>query len=114
VPRPQPNFVFFISDDHGYRDSPLYGNRQVCTPALESIAREGTIYANTFVGSPTCVPSRATLMTGLMPARHGAEPNHSDLREGIRTLPAYLSALGYAVAHFGKGHFRPQESYRDW
>lgn len=110
----RPNIVLFISDDHGYRESSLYGNSQVRTPALEAIARDGTVFTNLFVGSPTCVPSRAILMSGLMPARNGAEANHSGLREGIRTLPSYLSELGYKVAHFGKSHFQPASNYRDW
>lgn len=110
----RPNFVFFISDDHGYRDCSLYGNQQVRHPALDRIARSGAVFTNCFSGAPTCVPSRAILMSGLMPSRNGAEANHSGLREGIRTLPTYLSGLGYKVAHFGKSHFQPAANYSDW
>jgi N-sulfoglucosamine sulfohydrolase len=110
---PRPNIVLFLSDDHGYWDSPVYGSRVVRTPAMEKLASEGMVFRRAFTGSPTCVPSRAILMSGLMPARNGALPNHSGLSAGIRTLPTYLKLAGYRVAHFGKSHFQPKENYPD-
>lgn len=110
----QPNLVLFLSDDHGYFDSPVYGARDVRTPAMEQLARDGMAFDAMFAGSPTCVPSRAVIMSGLLPARNGALPNHSGLAPGVRTLPAYLAALGYEVVHFGKGHFQPAANYSGW
>jgi arylsulfatase A-like enzyme len=52
-------------------------------------------------------------MSGLMPARNGALPNHSGLSSGIKTLPSYLAEAGYHVAHFGKSHFQPRANYPD-
>lgn len=52
----RPNLVLFISDDHGYGDSPLYGNRDLETPNLSRLARTGTVHTNTFAGSPACQP----------------------------------------------------------
>ncbi|HTV02389.1 MAG TPA: sulfatase, partial [Luteitalea sp.] len=55
----------------------------------------------------SCAPSRAALLTGLMPARNGAEANHSKPRQDLRTLPAYLQSLGYEVVAFGKvAHYK--------
>jgi uncharacterized sulfatase len=110
----RPNIVFFLSDDHGYQDSSVYGSRVVRTPAMEKLASDGMVFRNVFTGSPTCVPSRAIIMSGLMPARNGALPNHSGLSAGIRTLPTYLKQTGYRVAHFGKSHFQPKENYPDF
>ncbi len=109
-----PNLVLFISDDHGWRDSPVYGSRAVRTPNLERLAAAGAVFTNAFGGSPTCVPSRAIVMSGLMPARNGSEPNHVPMKAGLKTLPTYLKELGYRVAHFGKSHFVPPGNYRDW
>lgn len=110
----KPNLVLFLSDDHGYRDSPVYGAEDVRTPSLLALAREGLVFENAFTSSPTCVPSRAILMSGMYPARNGAMPNHSGLTPGIPTMPTYLKALGYEVFHFGKSHFQPPENYPDW
>lgn len=114
APPKRPHLVLFISDDHGYYDSPLYGSKIVRTPQLAALAAAGTVHTGMFVGSPTCVPSRAVMMTGLMPVRNGLEPNHGQLPAHVETLPTYLKTLGYHVAHFGKSHFNPPASYANW
>ena len=86
-PAPKPNIVLFLSDDHGYFDSPVYGSKAVRTPNMESMANAGRVFTGAFTGSPTCVPSRSILMSGLLPARNGALPNHSGLTPGVRTRP---------------------------
>lgn len=110
----RPNLVLFLSDDHGYFDSPVYGSPIVRTPHMDSLAKAGMVFTNVFTGSPTCVPSRSVLMSGLMPARNGALPNHSGLSPGIRTLPTFLKDEGYEIFHFGKNHFQPEANYPDW
>jgi N-sulfoglucosamine sulfohydrolase len=110
----RPNLVLFLSDDHSYFDSPVYGSKVVRTPHMEALARAGTTFTRVFTGSPTCVPSRSVMMSGLLPARNGALPNHSGLSAGIKTLPSYLKMLGYETVHFGKSHFQPSGNYQDW
>lgn len=110
----QPNLVLFLSDDHGYFDSPPYGSKVVRTPALQELANEGMLFTHAFTTSPCCVPSRASLMSSLHNMRNGVIGNHQEMKPGIRTMPSYLKALGYRVAHFGKSHFQPKENYPDW
>ena len=98
----RPNLVVFIADDLGQLDTTPYGSKEIRTPNFERLARQGLKFTQAFVASPSCAPSRAALLTGLMPARNGAEPNHSKPREEIKKLPAYLQELGYEVASFGK------------
>ena len=98
----KPNFVIFICDDLGCLDNQPYGATDVRTPNMQRLANEGLLFRNAFVGSPSCAPSRGVLLTGLMPARNGAEPNHSRPRAEIKKLPAYLQELGYEVVSFGK------------
>ena len=98
----KPNIVLFIMDDHGQRDSSAYGANDLPTPQMERLAKRGTLFTHAFVASPSCAPSRAALLTGLMPARNGAEPNHSKPRAEIKKLPAWLKELGYEVVAFGK------------
>jgi arylsulfatase A-like enzyme len=98
----KPNLVVFICDDLGSLDSQPYGATDVRTPNMQRLANEGLKFTQAFVASPSCAPSRAALLTGLMPARNGAEPNHTRPRPEIKKLPAYLQELGYEVASFGK------------
>ena len=95
--KPRPNLVLFISDDHGFRDSPIYGNRDVRTPNLDRIAKQGVVFNHAFTNSPTCVPSRAILMSGLMSVHNGVQGNHGQMHPNVKTLPSYLTALGYQV-----------------
>jgi N-sulfoglucosamine sulfohydrolase len=98
----KPNLVVFICDDLGVLDTSPYGATDVRTPNMQRLAEAGLKFNHAFVASPACAPSRAALLTGLMPARNGAEPNHSRPRAEIKKLPAYLQELGYEVASFGK------------
>ncbi len=106
-----PNIVLFLSDDHGYLDSSVYGSRVVKTPTMDRLAAQGVKFTRAFVGSPSCAPCRAILYTGLMSARNGAEANHSGLRPGVKTLPGYLKELGYQVVLCGKRHLKPESQY---
>jgi arylsulfatase A-like enzyme len=107
-----PHLVLFLSDDHSVLDSSVYGSADIRTPAMERLAKEGMTFDHAFAASPTCAPSRAALLTGLMPARNGAQANHSKPRMEIRKFPAYLQALGYEVVAFGKvAHYRHAVDY---
>lgn len=98
----RPNLVIFLTDDHTLRDSTVYGAKDVRTPNMMRLAQAGLTFDRAFVASPTCAPSRGALLTGLMPVRNGAEPNHAKPRAEIKKLPAYLKELGYEVVSFGK------------
>jgi N-sulfoglucosamine sulfohydrolase len=109
---PRPNMVIFLCDDHGYLDSEVYGAKDVRTPNMLRVAKAGVTFTHCFVASPSCAPSRAAMLTGLMPARNGAEANHSKPRAEIKKLPAYLQDLGYEVAAFGKvAHYNHDRDY---
>ncbi len=108
----RPNLVIFLSDDHTLADSSVYGSKDVQTPNMQRLAAAGLTFNRAFVASPSCAPSRAALLTGLMPARNGAEPNHSKPRAEIKKLPAYLHDLGYEVVAFGKvSHYQHTRDY---
>lgn len=101
-PAARPNIVVFLADDLGYRDIGPTGDPNARTPNLDRLAAEGMQFDRAFVASPTCAPSRASLLTGYMPSRHGAEGNHEIPTSGIPKLPSYLRSLGYQVVAFGK------------
>lgn len=100
--RPALNIVCFFSDDMGRLDTPVYGSKDVKTPTMEKLAARGMTFDNAFVASPACAPSRAALLTGLMPARNGAEANHTYPKAGVKYLTGVLKKMGYEIACFGK------------
>lgn len=99
---PKPNMVVFLADDHGRADASVYGSPDARTPTMASLARDGMVFDNAFVASPACGPSRAALLSGLMPARNGAEANHDLPRPETQTMVKALQAAGYEVVAFGK------------
>jgi N-sulfoglucosamine sulfohydrolase len=111
-PGRRPHMVVFLADDHSLLDSEVYGARDIRTPNMLRLAASGMTFTHAFVASPSCAPSRAALLTGLMPARNGAEANHAKPRAAIKKLPAYLKELGYEVAAFGKvSHYKHTADY---
>ena len=115
APKPvaaKPNIVVFLADDHSLRDSSVYGATDVRTPNMQRISAAGMTFNQAFVASPSCAPSRAALLTGLMPARNGAEPNQVAPRADIKKLPAYLHEQGYEVVAIGKvAHYAQVKDY---
>ena len=97
-----PNIVVFISDDLGRLDTSIHGSKDVRTPTMDLLATRGMTFDDAYVASPSCCPSRFSLLTGLMPARHGAHPNHSEVKPGTKFLMPILKKMGYHVASFGK------------
>ena len=105
------NIVLFVADDLGAKDIGPYGNLIVRTPNLDKFAGESLIFLDAFAASPTCSPSRASLLTGLYPFRNGAHANHHGIKKNIKTLPAYLQESGYSVGLAGKLHVGPIKEY---
>src|SRR5215207_9164946 len=102
-----PNVVIVITHDTG-RHLAAYG-RRVATPSLDRLAAEGVLFEQAFSPAPQCSPSRASLLTGLMPHRHGliglahrGFRLHPDALQ--RTLPRLLGDAGYRTHLFGFQH----------
>jgi N-sulfoglucosamine sulfohydrolase len=109
-----PHVVVFLADDLGRLDTAVYGSKHVRTPNLERLSASGMTFERAFIASPACAPSRAALLTGLMPARNGAEANHTYPKPGTKFLSASLKGLGYEIASFGKiahGVDRPEYGF---
>ena len=85
----KPDIVMFITDDHGQLDSQPYGAKVLRTPHMQRLAESGLRFTRAYVASPSCAPSRAALLTGLMPARNGAQANHEKPRAELKKWPAY-------------------------
>jgi N-sulfoglucosamine sulfohydrolase len=105
------NIVLFVADDLGVNDTEPYGNKVVKTPNLSKLSQQSLLFTRAFAASPTCGPSRSSMLTGLMPIRHGAHGNHSGVKEGTKSLVHYLQPLGYTVAIAGKYHIGPEDIF---
>ena len=76
------------------------------TPHIDALAAGGALFANFVATSPMCVPSRASLFTGLYAVNHRATAD-GGLPGGTPTLGAAMAAGGYRTAYLGKWHLAP-------
>lgn len=69
----RPNVLLIVADDLAAWMVGLYGNTEIRTPNIDRIGAAGSYFLNSFVCTPICSPSRATLFTGRVPLQHGIE-----------------------------------------
>lgn len=128
----RPNVVFILADDLGWRDTSCYGSTFCETPNIDALAARGMRFTQAYAANPLCSPTRASILTGLWPARIGitapachlpdevfsasvaaAAPadqpvlqcaSATRLKLEYRTLAEALRDAGYRTAHFGKWH----------
>jgi arylsulfatase A-like enzyme len=100
----QPNIIFIFSDDHAYQAISAYGNKQVKTPNIDRIAREGALFTNAMVTNSICGPSRATLLTGKYSHKNGYPLNEQKFDVSQLLFPRVLQQNGYQTAWIGKWH----------
>lgn len=115
----KPNVVLIITDDVGYGDLSSYGAKDIDTPNIDRIGRNGVRYTD-FYAQPQCTPTRAALMSGRYQQRYSLEralsttgPTYeTGLPATGRSLPQLLKNHGYATGLIGKWHlgFKPQFS----
>jgi arylsulfatase A-like enzyme len=109
APASRPNVVLILSDDLGYGEVGVYGQKVIRTPHIDRLAAEGLRFTDFYAGSTVCAPSRAVLMTGRHTGHASVRGNAGNdnreiqaLREGERTLAHLFQDAGYATALFGK------------
>lgn len=126
----QPNFVFILIDDLGWRDLACFGSSFYETPHLDRLARQGLRFTDAYAACPVCSPTRASLLTGRYPARIGLtdwidwggriHPARGQLVDVpyVRHLPlaevtsaSRLRTRGYRTWHVGKWHLGTEDAY---
>src|SRR5262245_42801537 len=65
-----PDVVIIMTDNHGEWTLGCYGNREIRTPNIDRLAREGLLFTRAYCTQSICAPSRATFLTGLLPSQH--------------------------------------------
>jgi arylsulfatase A-like enzyme len=107
----RPNILIITADNLGYGDLPCFNPRSpIRTPSLDRLAAEGARLTNFYTASPTCTVSRASLLTGRVPQRHGLtyqlpgiEGNYGvGLDQDEVIIPRMLAPAPYATGCFGK------------
>lgn len=105
----QPNIVYIVADDLGWKDVGFQGATDIRTPNLDKLAGEGARLQQFYV-QPMCTPTRAALMTGRYPFRYGLQtivipgPAGYGLDTSEWLMPQCLKEAGYATAIIGKWH----------
>jgi arylsulfatase A-like enzyme len=109
----KPNVIVFLSDDVGYGEYGFQGNKEIPTPNIDSIAKNGIRFTQGYVSGPYCSPTRAGLMTGRYQTRFGHEFNEggaTGTNSGFglplteTTIANRMKELGYATCAIGKWH----------
>ena len=129
---PKPNIVLFLVDDMGWMDSGVYGSKYYETPNMDKLAKQSMLFTDAYA-HPLCSPTRASILTGQYPSRHGittasghqpARPagqsrylkgappskpflyaaSKNYLDPALITLPKVLAKAGYSTGHCGKWH----------
>jgi arylsulfatase A-like enzyme len=106
--------ILLITTDQQRGDCWGVAGRRVRTPYIDDLVRQGSYFPNAICPSPVCQPSRASILTGLLPRTHGVWDNGLDLDPTIaeRGFAALLRARGYATGFVGKAHFTARLPYR--
>jgi uncharacterized sulfatase len=107
----KPNILLILADDLSWFDLGCYGSKDVRTPHIDKLAREGMTFTNAYTATAMCSHTRQQLYTGLFPVRSGAMANHSSVKPGTKSMVHHLSGLGYEVSLSGKEHFGPPASF---
>jgi len=102
--RNKPNILFCLADDWSWPHASIAGDKVVKTPTFDRVAREGVLFENAFVSSPSCTPSRGAMLTGQWHWRLEEGGNlWSTLPAEFDVYPDLLEEAGYHVGYTRKG-----------
>ena len=98
----RPNIVFLLADDLRVGSMGFDGHPEVKTPNLDKLAKRGMVFTNSFVTTPICAGSRASILTGQYARRHGVNDFQTPLPDLGQTYASLLRGAGYFTGFIGK------------
>src|SRR5258708_17025100 len=105
VAKRPPNVLLLMSDQHKPHCLGIDGHPVARTPNLDALARSGVRFDRAYCSNPVCVPSRASLLTGLYTHYHRAYSNTVPWPYEVQTMAHYFHRAGYMTGLIGKMHF---------
>ncbi|HSQ04242.1 MAG TPA: sulfatase-like hydrolase/transferase [Burkholderiales bacterium] len=108
----KPN-ILLITTDQQRADCNGFENRHIRTPHIDQLARNGTRFSANVTPNLVCQPSRASILTGLLPLTHGVWDNGVDLDPAVgqQGFAGTLARAGYQTAFLGKAHFATKATF---
>ncbi|OVE74253.1 hypothetical protein BVX94_00885, partial [bacterium B17] len=101
----RPNILFCLADDWGWPHAGVYGDKVVKTPTFDRLAKEGVLFQNAFISSPSCTPCRNSILTGQQFYRLGSGANlWSSPEKGQPSFMFMLRDAGYQIGHWRKAY----------
>ncbi len=118
----KPNFILIVADDLGFADLSLNGSKQISTPNIDRLAKEGMNFTQGYVSAPVCAPSRAGMITGKNQVHFGFDnniggnqpgfnPEYNGLPLSEKTIADLLKPFGYVSGLIGKWHLGEGDSF---
>ena len=101
-----PNILLILTDQQCADAMSCVGNARVQTPAIDSLAKQGVLFTESYCTSPVCSPSRGSFLTGLFPHQHDVIENGKRIRSDLKEIciEHLLAAKGYECVYAGKWH----------
>jgi arylsulfatase A-like enzyme len=100
----KPNILFIFPDQLGADECSIYGGKNILTPNIDQLARDGMMFTNGTSTCPLCLPARGMLMTGRYPTHTGLINNIVEPIPGQPCLGRHFKDAGYSTGYIGKFH----------
>ena len=109
--------VLFIAIDDLRPQLGCYGHKQMITPNIDKLAKEGMVFERAYCQWPVCGPSRASLLSGLRPDTLGIQHSSQSIAKtipGSISLPGMFHKHGYFTGSFGKIYHGKGDDWKSW